>query len=89
MMNSIAVEQRIGDVIREVLGDGVDSARLDPKTPLKNVTVLDSLSMLRLMVAIEAEFKLKFDAADLERAFHSIETLSRHIEARTLTRPAR
>lgn len=82
-MSVSVVEKRVTEVIQEVLGAGVDLAAVDPKTPLKEVSVIDSLSALRVMVALEKEFKLKFESADLEQAFHSIESLARYVERRT------
>ena len=35
------------------------------------------------MVAIENEFRLKFDLENLEEAFHSVESIARYIQART------
>ncbi|MFA5193103.1 MAG: acyl carrier protein [Verrucomicrobiia bacterium] len=83
MMNANTVGRKVAEVIQEVLGPETELAGLDPKTPLKAVSAIDSLAALRIMVALENEFKLKFEAANLEETFHSVETITRYIEART------
>ncbi|MFA6564055.1 MAG: acyl carrier protein [Verrucomicrobiia bacterium] len=82
MTNANTVKKKVAEVIQEVLGAETGLAGLDPKTPLKAVSAIDSLTALRIMVALENKFKLKFEASNLEETFHSVETLARYIEAR-------
>lgn len=83
MTTANTVYRKVAEVIQGVLGPEAELAGLDPKTPLKAVSAMDSLAALRIMVALENEFKLKFEAANLEETFHSVETIARYIEART------
>lgn len=82
MRNANTVDKKVTEVIQDVLGPETEFAGLDPKTPLRAVSAIDSLATLRIMVALENEFKLKFEVANLEETFHSVETLVRYIEAR-------
>lgn len=82
-MSTKAVDKKVLEVIREVLGEGADLTGMDPNTPLNEVSAIDSLSALRIMVALENRFRIKFDLDSLDETFHSVGTLARYIEAKT------
>ena len=88
-MSLTDVEKRVVEVFRKVLGEKTGFSASDLKRPLKEVSTMDSLSALRIMVAIENEFRLKFDLDNLEEAFHSVESIARYIQARTGKGPKR
>ena len=57
------VYERLTTVFRDVLDD--DSIRLSDATTAKDIMDWDSLNHVRLIAAMEKEFRVKFDIDDL------------------------
>ena len=63
-MNSDKVWIRLTDVFRDVFDDG--NLVINPKTTARDVDGWNSLANIRLMIAIEGEFDIKFDVGEFQ-----------------------
>lgn len=72
------------ETIREVMVDvfDIDDLVLTPETTAEDIAEWDSLSHIRLMVAIEREFGLKFTSSEIE-GLRNVGALVSLIEAKT------
>jgi acyl carrier protein len=59
-----AILSRLNDIFQDVITDDVE---LTPDTTAKAVPEWDSLSHIRLILAVERAFKVKFSAAEVSR----------------------
>lgn len=64
-MDKAAIIAKIQDVMLDVLD--LDDLKLTEDTTAKDVEGWDSLSHLRLIVAVEQDFGLKFTTGEIER----------------------
>jgi acyl carrier protein len=60
-----AILQRVGEIMADTFD--LDDLALTPETTAGDVEEWDSLSHVRLIVAIERAFKIKFSNAEIER----------------------
>ncbi len=87
-MNKNGIEERIKRMIVERINPKLKLEQLASDTPLIGKGVgLDSVSLLELVVAIEAEFGMRFDDKDLAPAlFENVSSVAgyvgRNIEGR-------
>jgi acyl carrier protein len=64
-MTSEEIKNRLTEIIRDVLDD--DTINLTRETTAKDVEDWDSLAHISIIVAVEKEFKAKFDLYDIKR----------------------
>jgi acyl carrier protein len=79
-MDAQSIYDRMALVFREVFDD--DGLVLTPAMTAKDVAEWDSLNHIRLVVAIEAEFKIRFTAgeiSDLENVGELVALIQRKI----------
>ena len=57
------IEERIQHIIATALG--IDEATITENTSIENVEKWDSLQHLNLVIALEEEFKIKFDDREM------------------------
>ncbi len=84
-MSDEAIRQRLLKIVRDVAGPGRAPAEIDASTPLRDGGFwLDSVALLELIVAVEAEFEVDFDpTTDFgEAALATVGSLSAVIERR-------
>lgn len=62
-MDTLAIYQRLNSVFRDVLDD--ESIDLRPETTAADIEAWDSLAHVRLMIATETEFGVRFKTADI------------------------
>lgn len=62
-MNEEAVLQRIETIVRDVLDS--DSVKLTRSTVAEQVPDWDSLAQVQIIVAVEKEFRIRFDVDEL------------------------
>jgi len=79
-MSADAILQQLREIMIDVLD--VDDLTLTPETTAEDVEEWDSLSHVRLVVAVERHFGLKFKNAEIE-GLKTVGDLVRLIEART------
>lgn len=60
------VQQLVKQFILDNFLHGENPANLTPQTELKESGILDSLSTLKLVTFLEEQFKVEFEADDLE-----------------------
>lgn len=61
-MSDEAIQKRLARIVRDVAGRGHASGEIDLSTPLRDGGLgLDSVALLELIVAVEAEFEVDFD----------------------------
>ena len=56
-----------------------DLSELSNQEQLKDVAMIDSLVLFKIMVELENRFKIKFDIDSLEEVFHTIDTIAEYI----------
>ncbi len=71
-----AILQRVGEIMADTFD--LDDLALTPETTAGDVEEWDSLSHVRLIVAIERAFKIKFSNAEIERLRNVGESRRRH-----------
>lgn len=66
------------DRVREIVADalGVETSAIAPNTEAENIEAWDSVAHLAMMLAIEAEFGVRFEPEDLA-ATASVDALAR------------
>ncbi len=64
-MTSEEIKNKLTEIIRDVLDD--DTINLTRETTAKDVEDWDSLAHISIIVAVEKEFKAKFDLYDIKR----------------------
>jgi acyl carrier protein len=77
------VEEQIKQVIADILD--VDPNSIDESTSRDNTSTWDSLNHINLLIALEQEFGVTFDPAELESIFSFtdiLEVLDRKVAAR-------
>jgi acyl carrier protein len=80
-MNDIKTVLR--EYILENLLPGEDPANLSDDTELKESGILDSMSTLKLVTFLEEQYKVEFEAGDLEPAnLASISALERLVQSK-------
>jgi acyl carrier protein len=62
-MDSVTIYSRLTPIFREVFDD--DGIELFPEMTAVDVTEWDSLSNIRLVVAVEEEFKIQFTTGEV------------------------
>ncbi|MEI8349921.1 MAG: acyl carrier protein [Candidatus Omnitrophota bacterium] len=76
-------KQKILDRIKKVFQTNVantsDLSDVYLGIHFKKIVSLDSLALLRIMVALEKEFKIKFDLDSLGEVFRDIHTIETYI----------
>lgn len=81
-MSTTKVQSEIIQFLANATGQSVDAS-----TDLQSAELIDSLTMMDLLVYIESEFGVRLDFEDLTpEAFQSPVTLSRLIEGRMIRR---
>ena len=65
LMNTDAYYAKLSPIFRDVFDD--DSLVVTPELTARDVSEWDSLNHIRLVVAIEKAFGLKFSAAEVQR----------------------
>lgn len=63
-MKNIEVFARLTEVFRDVFDDG--NLLIGPQTTARDVDGWNSLANIRLMIAIEQEFNIKFDVGEFQ-----------------------
>jgi acyl carrier protein len=84
-MSDEGIQKRLARIVLAVAGRGPASGEIDPSTPLRDGGLwLDSVRLLELIVAVEAEFEVDFDpVTDFgEAALATVGSLSAVIERR-------
>jgi acyl carrier protein len=72
--------QRVGEIMADTFD--LDDLKVTPETTAGDVEEWDSLSHVRLIVAIERAFKIKFSNAEIER-LHNVGELVDAIASKT------
>lgn len=73
-------EHEIRDVVRRLVAERVDGVSLDDSASFLERTNLDSLRVVELLVAIEAEFSISIDFVMVDpESLLSISGLTRHL----------
>ena len=75
--------QEVRDIMMDVLD--LDDLHIDGNTTAADVEEWDSLSHIRMIVAIERAVKLKFSTGEIER-FQNVGDMVRSIEAKLAAR---
>ena len=79
-MNETAVEGRVMSILNGVLQ--FEKPEFDSSKALAESNTIDSLSLLKLMVSLEAEFKIAFDENTLEETFYSVDSIIAAVKAK-------
>ena len=84
MSDMTVLEQEVAGLIVESLNlEDVEPGAIDPEAPLfREGLGLDSIDALELALAISRKYGFKLQSDDKKNAdiFHSLRTLSRHVE---------
>jgi len=78
-MSKQKIIERIKKVFAAHMGSASDLADVYSGVRFKRIASLDSLVLLRIMVALEKEFKMKFDLDSLEKVFNDIHAIEAYI----------
>jgi acyl carrier protein len=63
--SNVQILQRVGEIMSDTFD--VDDLQVTPATTAGDIEEWDSLTHIRLIVAIERAFKIKFSNAEIER----------------------
>lgn len=85
MIPNEGLEQRICRVISDLTGVPVDE--LSPATRIREDLAADSMQVLALMIALDAEFDVEFDISSIPQQGVTIDWIRTFVEA-TLARRA-
>lgn len=66
-------------IFKDNVGEKSDLAKIYSGEPLKKISVIDSLAMLNIVVALEKKFNIKFNIASLDEVFNDINSISDYI----------
>jgi acyl carrier protein len=66
-MSRESVLEEIRQIVSDVFDIDVDEADVTPETTANDIEEWDSLSHIRLIVAVERKFKVKFTNAEIEQ----------------------
>lgn len=77
------IARRCLDILGRFVEDADDMERIRQGASLLGTGSLDSLSMVNLVVELEAEFGIAIESDSLETLFQSLPTLVDHIAAKT------
>jgi acyl carrier protein len=78
--------RRLGRVLGQVFGDEVETQALNPETTAADIPGWDSVRHVELMVAVEAEFAIRFrtgEIANVPDLGSLVELIARRLPART------
>lgn len=72
------LEEKIIKIFKDNIEEDVE---LDFKKPLKDMSFIDSLAILNILVALEKEFEVSFDLEDLDDVFIDMQSIKEYIVA--------
>jgi len=65
----------------------IDAESIDSSRRFADYPNIDSIAMLRFMVAVESKIGFSFDMAELDAAFDSIDSLDAFLTSKAQSRP--
>lgn len=83
---SDSIQARCLSVIGKFVSEADELKRIEQGESIIGTGSLDSLSMVNLVVELEAEFGISVDTDDIEHLFESISSLTSYISSRLDTR---
>jgi len=77
----MTTNDEVREVFKTVVGDAKAVEGVGDDTPLEDVIMIDSLVLLKAMVALEEKFKVKFEG-NVEEILSNIGTIAAYIDSR-------
>ena len=73
------IDKKIIQIFRDNISGDISKPQLSFSQPIKDMSFLDSLSVLNIVVALEKEFNVSFELDNLDQAFKDINSVKDYI----------
>lgn len=78
-MDRKTVVEQVKKIFKDNISEEADLAQIYSGKKLSEISTVDSLAMLTVLVAIEKKFNIKFNINSLEEVFKDINSISDYI----------